>query len=282
MDGERPDRMNIVCNNCGNNGHLYRDCKHPILSYGILLFHQDIHSNFKVVMIERKNSISYIEFLRGKYKDIYNIGYIKLLMNRCSVEEKRMLCLYDFEKLWNDLWIHTETINSKIKREYKSSKNKFEKLKKGYIHNGETISLESMISESKEEYVFNEWEIPKGRRNTNENNKECAIREFKEETNISEDKYDLFTNVIPICESYLGLNNVRYKHVYYLARIKENCDLYIDENNKEQYTEVKDIKWITKGILLDHIRDYDILKQDLLYQFFLFLETSYKENIYIR
>ena len=79
MDGGKPDRMNIVCNNCGNKGHLYRDCKHPILSYGILLFHQDIHCNFKIVMIERKNSISYIEFLRGKYKDIYNILNIKLL-----------------------------------------------------------------------------------------------------------------------------------------------------------------------------------------------------------
>ena len=29
------------CNNCGNFGHVYSNCRHPILSYGILLFHID-------------------------------------------------------------------------------------------------------------------------------------------------------------------------------------------------------------------------------------------------
>ena len=32
-----PD-FNIFCNNCGNNGHLFYQCKKPITSIGILLF----------------------------------------------------------------------------------------------------------------------------------------------------------------------------------------------------------------------------------------------------
>ena len=31
-----PD-FNIFCNNCGNNGHLFYQCKKPITSIGILL-----------------------------------------------------------------------------------------------------------------------------------------------------------------------------------------------------------------------------------------------------
>ena len=26
------------CNNCGNYGHSYANCRHPILSYGIILY----------------------------------------------------------------------------------------------------------------------------------------------------------------------------------------------------------------------------------------------------
>ena len=26
------------CNNCGNFGHVYSNCRHPILSYGIILY----------------------------------------------------------------------------------------------------------------------------------------------------------------------------------------------------------------------------------------------------
>ena len=60
------------CNNCGNFGHIYKHCRHPILSYGIILYDDSIPDNIKIVMIERKDSISYIEFLRGKYKSYTN------------------------------------------------------------------------------------------------------------------------------------------------------------------------------------------------------------------
>ena len=75
--------MNIqYCNNCGNEGHLYRQCKLPVLSYGVLLFTNDK----KLLMIQRKDSISYIEFLRGKYK-LGDDTYILRLLDTCSTGE---------------------------------------------------------------------------------------------------------------------------------------------------------------------------------------------------
>ena len=53
-------------------------------------------------MIQRKDSICYIEFLRGKYK-LDNISYIKNLLNRCSVEERHLLSIHKFDELWEIL-----------------------------------------------------------------------------------------------------------------------------------------------------------------------------------
>ena len=260
------------CNNCGNYGHLYKNCRHPILSYGILLYNSDS----KIVMIERKDSLSYIEFMRGKYSSIYDIEYINLLFSRFSNDELDKIKKYDFDTLWGKLWIHTETINQRIKKEYKKSKINFKKLKEGYILNGENININSLVDRVDKKYSMNEWEIPKGRRRTYENNRECAIREFREETNITHSNYSLYDNTIPLTEEYTGINGVRYKHVYYIGYIDNDIELFIDKKNKEQYTEIKDIKWFTKKECLDKIRNYDNNKKKIINLFFNFLDTHKK------
>lgn len=260
------------CNNCGNYGHLYKNCRHPILSYGILLYNSDS----KIVMIERKDSLSYIEFMRGKYSSIYDIEYINLLFSRFSNDELDKIKKYDFDTLWGKLWIHTETINQRIKKEYKKSKINFKKLKEGYILNGENININSLADRVDKKYSMNEWEIPKGRRRTYENNRECAIREFREETNITHSNYCLYDNIIPLTEEYTGINGVRYKHVYYIGYIDNDIELFIDKKNKEQYTEIKDIKWFTKKECLDKIRNYDNNKKKIINLFFNFLDTHKK------
>ena len=257
------------CNNCGNYGHLYKNCRHPILSYGILLYNSDS----KIVMIERKDSLSYIEFMRGKYSSIYDIEYIKLLFSRFSNDELEKIKKYDFDSLWSKLWIHTETINQRIKKEYKKSKSNFLKLKEGYILDGAMVNINILIDGVDKTYSMNEWEIPKGRRRIYENNRECAIREFREETNITNSKYSLYDNTIPLTEEYTGINGVRYKHVYYIGYVDKDIELYIDKKNKDQYTEIKDIKWFTKEECLNNIRNYDNNKKKIINLFFNFLDT---------
>ena len=124
------DRKKDYCNNCGNFGHTYSNCRHPILSYGIILYNYDEKKVPSIVMVQRKDSLSYIEFMRGKYKNIYDTEYIKLLFSRFSKEELDNIDNYEFDELWKKLWIHTETINPRIKKEYKKSKIDFIKLKK--------------------------------------------------------------------------------------------------------------------------------------------------------
>ena len=70
------------------------------------------------------------------------------------------------KKLWNDIW-YSEN-NSK---EFSKSKKKYDTIKE---------ELYKFIDKSKKQYKYNEWEIPKGRRNQDETNKDCAIREFRD------------------------------------------------------------------------------------------------------
>ena len=267
------------CNNCGNYGHLYKNCRHPILSYGIILYNIEGGTS-NIVMVERKDSLSYIEFIRGKYSLINNVEYLKLLFNRFSKNELIKVKSEDFDEQWNKLWIHTDTINSRIKREYKKSKDKFNKIKRGIkIKGGDIINIDYLVNSVQKCFPCNEWEIPKGRRKHFENNRECAIREFYEETNINKEKYTLFTNIIPLIEEYQCINGVKYKHVYYIGNIQNKCELVINLKNKDQYTEVKDIKWLSKEECLNKIRSYDEHKQKIINDFFYFLDNYKKEAI---
>jgi len=273
--------MEKYCNNCGNKGHLYRNCRHPILSYGIFVYNKDEKGDYQTILVERKDSLAYIEFLRGKYKSIRNREYIQLLFNRLSQEEKVKLITHEFEELWSMLWIHVETINRKIQNEYKHSMGLFNSLRKGYTDKGELINLQYFIDHSNTDYTSNEWEIPKGRRNHGENNRECAIREFQEETNIPPSSYRLFNNIIPLIEEYTGINNVRYKHVYYIGELIKPCKLYIDKSNKDQYTEIKDIKWANESKANLLIREYNQDKLNVTNEFFNFIK-SYSDDVLIK
>ena len=73
-------------------------------------------------MIEKCDSISYIEFIRGKYS-IENTEYIQLLIDRMSIVEKDKLSRYSFKELWNDIWFSDN--NS---REYDKCHKKYDKI----------------------------------------------------------------------------------------------------------------------------------------------------------
>jgi len=267
------------CNNCGIKGHLYKDCRNPIMSFGHILFRRDTN---KILMIQRKDSLCYIEFLRGKY-DIFNINYIQILINKFTNGEKENLINYEFDDLWKKLWlIDQEEITYQIKNDYLKGKEKYEKLKKGYLYHkkNEYITLNYFLRNSNTNYLSSEWEFPKGRRNNKETNKECAEREFREETNYQKNDYQLVSNITPFSEEYLGENRVRYKHIYYIGYlINFEKEIEIDMDNINQFTEIKDIQWLTKEESLQKIRNYHHTREKVIEQIFDLLDNLDKEYI---
>ncbi len=265
----------MYCNNCGVKGHLYKDCRLPITSCGNIVIRLD-ESEPKVLMIQRKDSLCYMDLVRGKY-DIKNKKYIQVLIDKCSIEEKNRLLNIDYKILWKDLWLLKDDF--KYTDEYLRSFNKFNKLKEGDIEKGKIYNLDYYIKNSHKNYESSEWEFPKGRRNINENNFNCAKREFQEETSYNSDDYDIINNIYPFTESFMGENGVRYKYIYYIG-ILTNFEKkpVIDLNNKNQVGEIKDIKWFTIKESLNIIRDYHHSRKKLINQISSLLDIINDEN----
>jgi len=250
------NKNNINCNNCGKQGHSFYQCKLPITSFGIIVFRPSIEG-IQFLMIRRKDSFGFIDFIRGKYSP-YNIEQIQNIFNEMSITEKQRIINSDFNKLWNDMWVDI-TINQ-YKNEELSSSKKFELLKNGLVIDNKEINLNYFVENSSTKWNETEWEFPKGRRNQKEKDIDCALREFEEETGISKNKIKIIKNILPFEENFIGSNHKSYKHKYFLGY------MFICENtlDKFQVTEVSKIEWKTLDSCINTIRPYNLEKKNLI------------------
>jgi len=122
-----------TCNNCGKAGHLFHQCKVPITSYGVILFRRNKfrQGGLEFLMIRRKNSFGFIDFMRGKY-NVNDVEHLKIMFDEMSVEEKCMIMEKPFDTLWREMWGIPDDIvnNSHHKTEENMSRRKFECLAK--------------------------------------------------------------------------------------------------------------------------------------------------------
>ena len=245
-----------ICNNCGKLGHSFHQCKLPITSYGVIVFRPS-EKGIQYLMIRRKDSFGYIDFIRGKYSP-YNIYQIQNIVNEMSVIEKERILKEPFTTLWNDMW--GETTNSQYKNEEQTSCKKIDIIRGGITINDEINNLEDVVNKSTTQWKETEWEFPKGRRNFKEKDLDCALREFEEETGISHTKIKIVENVLPFEEIFIGTNHKSYKHKYFLAYMNE-AEEYLDNF---QVTEVSKLEWKTLDECLESIRPYNLEKRELI------------------
>ena len=252
-------------NNCGKQGHLYHQCKLPITSIGIILFRYNEfnqpNDRIEYLMIRRKDTLGYLDFMRGKYS-IYNKDYIINMMKQMTNIEKENLKNKDFQELWQNIW-GSETISNQYKVEEIVSREKFTSLKNSVLNKNDFYSLESIIDESNlyELWEEPEWGFPKGRRNYQEKDFECAIREFEEETGIKSNKIMFLQNVLPFEEIFTGSNYKSYKHKYFLSYINYTDSLIMENYER---SEVSKMEWKTYEQCMEYIRAYNLEKKRLL------------------
>ena len=245
-----------ICNNCGKIGHSYHMCKLPITSYGIIVFRPSA-KGLQFLMIRRKDSFGFIDFIRGKYSQ-YNIYQLQNIINEMSIEEKKRILIESFDTLWKTMW--GETSNSQYKNEEQISSKKFDSIKVGITTNNESINLQDIVNKSTTKWSETEWEFPKGRRNFKEKDLECALREFEEETGILQNKIQIIENILPFEEIFIGTNHKSYKHKYFLAYSNDPKDFL----NNYQVTEVSKLEWKTIDQCLESIRPYNLEKRKLI------------------
>jgi len=256
-----------VCNNCGKQGHMFHQCKLPITSYGIIVFRNttdntDSKNNIEYLMIRRKDSFGYIDFIRGKYS-LNNLNQLISMVDEMSLDEKQRLLTLQFDTLWSEMWGEANNGNTQYKIEENSSKKKFEILKEGILINDKLYTLKDIIEMSSTTWRETEWEFPKGRRNQKEKDLDCALREFEEETGIKKTKVCVIENLLPFEEIFIGSNHKSYKHKYFLAYMENPiCDS--DYLNHFQMTEVSKLEWKNFNKCLESIRPYNLEKIQLI------------------
>lgn len=239
---------NIYCKNCGNYEHNYKHCQDPITSYGIILIKENEDKTISFLVVQRKFTYEFVEFIKGRYK-MDNIDYIYNLLKYLTVEEIDKILTFDFVNLWIELCYNNNKIN-KIKKIKYDKECAIAKVKFDYIiaHNKEYILNLKNNNNNELEYGF-----PKGRLNIDENLFDCACREFTEETNINIEDITFLFDLKTFSETFMGSNNIYYKHIYYLAKINKEIILEIKTNS--QIDEINNIKFFTKNELEQLIKD---------------------------
>jgi len=258
------NNVNNYCNNCGKIGHLFANCVIPITSIGIIAFRKREKmvdkvdkDKFEYLMIQRVDSFGFVEFMRGKYS-LQNYQYLKNIIDEMTLYEKQNILTKSFDELWTSLW--GEYSGIQYRGEEQVSKNKFLQLKTGVEFGGMKYSLESLIQSSTTNWETAEWGFPKGRRNHQEKDLECAFREFSEETGYDKQCLKQLLNVIPYEETFIGSNVKTYKNKYYLSFM--NIDA--TQTNDYQKSEVKNMKWLSYSECMNMIRPYNIEKKNII------------------
>jgi 8-oxo-dGTP pyrophosphatase MutT (NUDIX family) len=209
-------------------------------SYGVIVFYIDDKQQIWYLLCQRRDTIEYADFLRGRYTN----SLLEIYFTLMTTEERDRLKNYDFDELWNDLWINHENqffreVKSRAKLKYQTNLD----LMKKY--------LETTTSFKKEP----SWGIPKGKKNFKETEIQCAFREFIEETKL-QIEYNNLLNLAPSTEIFKGSNGKIYRTVYYIARVDEKLPINKIKTNgirKETVSdEVSNLKWcsLNEALLL--------------------------------
>ena len=209
--------------------------KKNVTSYGVICCRINNTSNHvETLLISKRYTYEYFEFVQGKK---FTIGkkiptnVIMSMLNKMTLDEKMDILSLNFDQMWYRIWL-TENKHAT----YFQSKTKFEQI--FLADDGEW--LKSLISKSTNSDRI--WEIPKGRKNKNEPDINCAVREFGEETNIEKKYYKIYPN---LKRSYTFEDaGVIYTFTYFLAITRRVIRPQVDLKNMQQLIEINDIRWV--------------------------------------
>ena len=239
---------------------MFRTCRDPVLSCGILLIDSPTlpvsPEKVNILMIRRKDSMSFAEFMRGKY-DPENLDYVSILIKNMTLKEQAGIVSDTFETLWRQLWG-----DDRASADYNPSRERFHQLNRM-----------NLMRNNLSEYTEPEWGFPKGRRMRGETDMACAIREFGEETNVPRDAYVVLKNIV-LEETFMGLNNVQYKHIYFVALLKETDMVVLTQRfTPMQRREISAIAWKTMEEAEALVRPHHVERLGMLQQLRSAIET---------
>ena len=231
----------------------------------------------RFLMVSRRFSLGFIEFIRGKY-DPSDPKAIVNLFEQMTENEIQFISNNEYDNILyyflnrNDEKkedVLNRVYEGRYSSEYCDSKIKFNLLSNPGLDDNIPWNLAFYAEHIKPKWKNPEWGFPKGRRDKKtEENLSCACREFQEETGYQRNDYTVLNKIEPIEERLVGTNGVNYKHIYYLAM--NESDRLFDLQDLD-YNEIGDIGWYTYEDAISLIRPYHIDKKKILTRIYLFI-----------
>lgn len=140
-------------------------------SYGIIL-----KCNDKYLIVQNRDSEAFIYFFFANIRK-WSKPQFRRLFDEFSFEEKQRLLYLPFHEVYMDLYVNHDS--SKHHNKYLYANENY-----NYLHSNP--DLISILKSSYSKHI--PWIFPKGRIEKDENEVDCAVREFQEETCLTIDK----------------------------------------------------------------------------------------------
>lgn len=275
-----------TCTNCGNQGHSYRTCVSPITSYGAILFRvndptwnqatilttsqssitgfEGFTQKLEVLLIQRRDSLGFVEILRGKYQ-LTDSEYIKKQIHGMTDIERKKLLEKPFDDLWSELWGLDSRGTNHYRNDKEISRQKLTALREGVeFQPNVVLTLRELIEQCPVHWDTPEWGFPKGRRDQGEKDLACALREVQEETGITKEQCFIIQNLEPLNETFFGSNQIHYCHKYFTFFVPSHVKVKYDETNPHMKREIGDLKWFSMEQALQKIRSDNVEKREIL------------------
>jgi 8-oxo-dGTP pyrophosphatase MutT (NUDIX family) len=208
-------------------------------------------------MIQRKDSICFVEFIRGKYA-LMQKEYLLTLFRGMTPLERALIQKSTFEELWAKVWKN----HHKSFTEHMHARDKFNTLKSGTIVTDHYVfDIDYILKNTTPTLLEPEWEFPKGRKNSSESHCECALREFEEESGISRNKLRLMPQFQAMNLFKMGCNGTMYRGIYFVGKCVERVDqISLVNLNDMQSREVMCVRWVDYNGVLSRLHNEEQVK----------------------
>lgn len=232
--------------------------KVPVLSVGMVLFSVDPTGGLQLLLVRRKVTVGFMDFVRGKYS-CQNLQRLSALIDTMTLREKRAILEDTYDRLWTMAW-GEDHVGGGYRLESESASCLLETMRRGVSLGGDLISLQDLVTQSRTAWEEPEWEFPKGRKNFQERDIECAYREVGEETGIPIRRFRVVKNITPLEETFIGSNFKTYKYRYYVANVPDTDD----DLEKYQKSEIGCVRWFGSDEAFEAIRPYHGEKRQIV------------------
>ena len=242
-------------------------------SYGFILL-KIVNRELKILLVQRKFSLSFQEFILGKYK-LYDFQRIEKMFKTMTISEKELIKDKSFNELWNSIWSFSDEMNKieAIQKKKEISNNRYT-----VLYDSDTFSNLNYLTNTESIFDEPEYTFPKGRKNSGESSFAAAVREVKEETELELGQdYVHLTNIKPLSERYIGNDSHLYRNTYFIGLIISDKNVF--SNNEYQKTEVGKIDLFNVCECLKLMRCNARRKERILSQLIQLLKEKYNEIV---